>query len=74
MRPDVGNRAPASLATQRMVAPIWDGLLALGMLLSLETQLRPGEASMGPGEALLALWIGPVAFFELARMRRFAPI
>jgi hypothetical protein len=36
---------------------VLDALLAAGMLLALETQLRFGDGSFGPGEAFIGLWI-----------------
>ena len=40
--------------------PLLDFFLALGMLLSLETQLRAADAALGPGELCLAIWIAPL--------------
>lgn len=37
----------------------WDALLAAGLLLSLETQLRPSGGAIGPGEIFLVLWAIP---------------
>jgi O-antigen ligase len=46
----------------RRLTTYWDVFAALPMLLALETQLRAGGAAVGPGEALLSLWLLPVLF------------
>jgi hypothetical protein len=48
------------LAMTKNLTGYWDALAALAMVLSLETQLRPGGAALGPGEALLSVWLLPV--------------
>jgi hypothetical protein len=52
----------------------WDLLLAIGILLSNATQLRPGDAPVGPGEVCLAIWIVLMLGRETARLGpRFTP-
>ena len=45
----------------------WSALLSLGMLLSLETQLRWGASPVGPGELLISLWLLPGILILLYR-------
>ena len=71
--PGVAAQSWARLGAPRAVATMWDALLALGALLALETQLRLLGPALGPGEVLLALWMGPVALVELLRFGRFVP-
>lgn len=52
---------------------IWDSLLALGLLLSFETQLRIDPTSVGPGELCLALWELPIIFLLLFRTDLIVP-
>jgi len=47
---------------------LWGALLSLGMLLSLETQLRWGASPVGPGELLISLWLLPGILILLCRM------
>ena len=56
----------------RSLTAYWDALAALPMLLALETQLRSGGATLGPGEALLSLWLLPVLAARIWREPRFA--
>jgi hypothetical protein len=49
---------------------LWSGLLSLGMLLSLETQLRWGASPVGPGELLISLWLLPGILIVLCRTTR----
>lgn len=44
-----------------------DTLLALGLLLTTATQLRPGGSPIGPGEICLVVWIMSMVGSELAR-------
>jgi hypothetical protein len=46
---------------------LWSALLSLGMLLSLETQLRWGASPVGPGELLISLWLLPGILILLCR-------
>ncbi len=46
---------------------ILDALLALGLLLSTATQLRPAGSPVGPGEICLALWLIPTSCRALRR-------
>lgn len=55
------------------VVTLWDALVALSMLLALETQLRTGDGPLGPGETLVLLWLLPVLVLELLRAPRFVP-
>ena len=53
-------RPPTLPATLAGIAPAqngWDLLLALGTVLSMATQLRPGGLPVGPGEICLAGWL-----------------
>ena len=52
---------------------LWDALVALAVLLALETQLRIGAGPIGPGEFLLSLWLGPLAVISLLRLPREVP-
>jgi O-Antigen ligase len=45
-----------------------DVLLALGLLLSTASQLRPGESPVGPGEVCLAVWVLLMLFREVGRL------
>jgi hypothetical protein len=45
-----------------------DVLLALGLLVSMSSQLRFSDESLGPGEALLAIWIVLMLSREVARL------
>jgi hypothetical protein len=45
-----------------------DTLLALGLLLSVATQLRPAGSPIGPGEVCLLLWLLPTLGREVARL------
>lgn len=47
----------------------WDMLVALGMLLSLQTQLRPNGSVVGPGELLLVVWMVPLFLLEIWRFQ-----
>jgi hypothetical protein len=52
----------------------WDLLLAIGILLSNATQLRLGDAPVGPGEICLAIWIALMLGRETIRLGpRFTP-
>ncbi len=44
-----------------------DVLLALGLLLSTATQLRPGGSPIGPGEICILLWLGAVFARRIGR-------
>lgn len=57
---------------QRLLT-LWDGLLAIGILFSLETQLRWGTSSVGPGELSLATWILVLIPVEIWRFRGVVP-
>jgi hypothetical protein len=46
---------------------LWDSLFATGALLSIETQLRFGTSSIGPGELCLVLWASPLALKLVGR-------
>ncbi|MEW6435600.1 MAG: hypothetical protein AB1508_00350 [Pseudomonadota bacterium] len=48
-------------------------LLAAGLLLSLETQLRPGASEVGPGELCLVLWAIPFIISLLLRNDLIVP-
>jgi O-Antigen ligase len=45
-----------------------DVLLALGLLLSTASQLRPGDSPVGPGEVCLAVWVLLMLFREVGRL------
>jgi hypothetical protein len=47
---------------------ILDALLALGLLLSTASELRPMGAPLGPGEALLVIWALAMLFREADRL------
>lgn len=47
---------------------ILDALLALGLLLSTASQLRPAGAAIGPGEIFLVIWLVVMLFREVGRL------
>src|ERR1700736_4820337 len=47
---------------------IQDALLALGMLLSTASQLRPAGAAIGLGEICLVLWLALMLYREAGRL------
>src|ERR1700731_1539011 len=47
---------------------IEDALLALGLLLSTASQLRPAGAAIGPGEICLVAWLFVMLFREAGRL------
>jgi hypothetical protein len=47
---------------------ILDAMLALGLLLSTASELRPAGAPIGPGETLLVIWALVMLFREVARL------
>jgi hypothetical protein len=52
----------------------WDLLLALGILLSTASQLRPAGAPIGPGEVCLVIWIALMIGRETVQLGpRFTP-
>lgn len=45
-----------------------EALLAIGLLLTTATQLRPAQSPVGPGEICLVIWILPMLLRELRRL------
>ena len=64
---------PSVSTAQAFRFRFWDVLAAIGILLSLQTQLRPGGAVVGPGELLLVAWIIPTFLYEICRFKRRVP-
>jgi hypothetical protein len=61
------------LLTASWKATAWDALVAVALLLALETQLRTGDGPLGPGEALLLVWLTPILFRLVIARPRFVP-
>ena len=61
------------MTQRRWMTTLWDALVALAVLLALETQLRIGSSPIGPGEFLLSLWLTPLAATFFLRLPREVP-